>query len=384
MRIGLAVFAYCRREHLSKVLEGLKENENVNMVYFFQDGLKCESDRQDWEETAKVISEFDWCEKKVIRANTNKGLSQSIVEGIELVLQENDAIVILEDDCVPMPAFVSFMKQCFYKYKDVHDVFSIAGYSWPVKIEKEESDIYFCGRPCSWGWGTWKDRWQCYTQDANMIRSIKKDREASRRLATWGDDLENMLVNNYLGYNDSWYVYWALYMIQHDVYAINPYLALIDNIGFDGTGVHCGVTNRFDVKGLDKRECGSQFSLRDDVNTEKMVEQAFIDLYGNDSVLYSEVERPKILVYGIGRFYKRNAKSICEKFMVDSFVDKKKKDLYYAGIDIIHPRQINEKKYDYVLIMIENTQIMQEARETLIEDYSVASEKILIGNEMYK
>lgn len=383
MRIGLAIFAYCRKEHLIKVLEGLKQNEAVDTVYFFQDGLKCETDRVLWEETAQVICRVNWCKKKVIIAEKNKGLSQSIIDGIQIVLEENDAVIVLEDDCVPKPSFVAYMKQCFAKYADDQNVFSIAGYSWPIKLEKGDSDIYFCGRPCSWGWGTWKDRWKYYVREANLIIDIKKDKEASKRLATWGDDLENMLVNNYLGYNDSWYVYWALLMIRRKVYAVNPYVSLIDNIGFDGTGVHCGVTNRFDVYSLDNRAKNAIFCLDDKVIPEKQVEKAFVELYGNYSVLPFKAENPIVLVYGLGKYYKRNAEKVCAEYTVCAFVDKWKKDKFYAGIEIIHPRRIQEKEYDFLLIMIENIQVAQEVQETLVKDYGIDSQKIIIGREKF-
>ncbi len=382
MKIGMAVFAYCRKKHLLKVLEGLKQNEAVDMVYFFQDGLKCESDRALWEETKQVINEVDWCKKRVIMSEKNKGLSQSVVEGIQMVLEENDAIIVLEDDCVPKPAFVSYMKQCLMKYEDNQKVFSIAGYSWPIELKERDSDIYFCGRPCSWGWGTWKDRWKYYAQDGNLIREIKREKEASRDLATWGDDLENMLANNYLGYNDSWYVYWALLMIKRKSYAVNPYVSLIDNIGFDGSGMHCEATNEFNVCELDERAPNTVFCLKDNIIVEEQVKKAFIEFYGNYSVVLPKPENSKVLVYGIGKFYKRNARVICEKFTVSAFVDKWKKDLYYAGIEIIHPRQIRERSYDYVLIMIENTRIIPEVKDCLIKEYGVEPQKILIGNEI--
>lgn len=383
LKIGIAVFAYCRKEHLVKVLEGLKQNEEVDKVYFFQDGLRWEADRKAWEETTQVIRFVDWCEKEIIIAEKNKGLSQSIIEGIKLVFEENDAIIILEDDCVPKPAFVSYMKQCFYKYKGNTDVFSVAGYSWPLNLKGNDSDIYFCGRPCSWGWGTWKDRWDMYVQDGNIIRDIKRDKEASRRLAIWGDDLENMLVSNYLGYNDSWYVYWALLTIKQGGYAINPYVSLIDNIGFDGTGVHCDVTDRFNVYEFDERVSGTPFYLKDDIASEEEVEKAFLNFYGNYSVTNEPEQKAEVLVYGIGRLYKRNAKAVCEKYYIKAFVDRWKKDLYYAGIDIIHPRQMSEMQYDYVLVMIEEPYTAAEVKETLLREYDIDEDKILMGNEMY-
>ena len=55
MNIGITVFAYNRSWHLSKVLEGLEKNEGISKLYIFQDGLKCEQHRMEWEKTQYVI-----------------------------------------------------------------------------------------------------------------------------------------------------------------------------------------------------------------------------------------------------------------------------------------------------------------------------------------
>ena len=181
MKIGIAVFAYNRSRHLRKVIEGLKKNIGVNKLYIFHDGLKCEADRTEWEHTKEIIMNIAWCETEVYTSDKNKGLADSIIEGINIVFEENEAVIVLEDDCIPEPSFIQFMRQNLEKYCDNKNIYSVSGYSWPIDIDKKECDIYFCGRPCPWGWGTWKDRWIQYKRDYNIIIDIKKDRKASKR-----------------------------------------------------------------------------------------------------------------------------------------------------------------------------------------------------------
>ena len=68
----------------------------------------------------------------------------------------------MEDDCLPMPGFYSFMRQALTCYESEKRVFSIGGYQ-PIPQE------YFKGYPYSlvstarftcWGWATWQDRWE--------------------------------------------------------------------------------------------------------------------------------------------------------------------------------------------------------------------------------
>ena len=165
MKTGIAVFAYNRSQHLQQVLAGLQKNRNVEKLYLFQDGLKCEAHRKEWEKVKEVIKNIAWCEVQCSFAEENRGLAYSIVEGINRVLEENDTVIVLEDDCVPAPDFIDFMEQCFEKYQNSKRIYSVSGYSYPFHIrESSESDVYFCGRISSWGWGTWKDRWENYEQ----------------------------------------------------------------------------------------------------------------------------------------------------------------------------------------------------------------------------
>jgi hypothetical protein len=383
MKVGIAVFAYNRCDKLHKVLDGLKKNDGVTKLYIFHDGLKCEADRQGWLDTRREIDGINWSETILYASDYNKGLAKSIVDGIDTVLKENDAVIILEDDCVPQPAFIAFMKQCFEQYQGFKNVYSVSGYSWPIGLEQSEYDAYFCGRPCPWGWGTWKDRWALYQKDYNMIIDIKQDRELSRNLAIWGDDLEDMLIGNIRGTSNSWYVLWALLLIHNNGIAVNPYKSLVQNEGFDGTGVHCGSTGRFDVEYLDDRSPNEKFILPSKIAIEERTQKAFRGLYGGYSVKYDKDEKKDILLYGVGNYYKKHANQICEQYNIVSFVDKNKKDKFYAGIEIIHPKQIDEKNYKYIVVMIENKTSREKVKQELQALYGVENTKILIGQELY-
>lgn len=375
IKIGIAVFAYNRSEHLKKVLEGLKKNDDVSKLYIFQDGLKKESHRKKWEETSQIIEETTWCEKLFFKAEKNKGLSRSILDGINKVLEDNDAVIVLEDDCVPNANFIDFMKKCFEKYKDKKKVWSVSGYAWPIELPGNDSDIYFCGRISSWGWGTWKDRWVNYEKDYSLIRALKNDRESSLNLALWGSDLENMLINNIAGINDSWAVFWALNVIANKGYCINPYQSLIENIGCDGTGEHCGVSNHFDVS-ISVQE-KSDFNFPKRIEVLDSTKAAFADLYGS----YTAIEKSArvseaVLVYGIGQFFRRYEKEINNKYNIVAFIDRKK-DSFYAGKPIIKKEDICNMDYDKIIIMIQNANECTKIIRELCDEHGVNEERVI-------
>jgi hypothetical protein len=377
MKVGIAVFAYNRDNHLSKTLDGLRKNRQVKEIYVFQDGLKMEKHREGWEATKKVISDIDWCNVNYILADKNKGLARSIVDGINRVLSENDAVIVLEDDCVPAPNFTNFMYQCFEKYKGDERVYSISGYSWPIDIEKDKYDVYFTGRISSWGWGTWKDRWDKYEVDDQIVDRLKHDKKSSNNLAMWGNDLESMFKDRIAGKNDSWAIFWALKVIEMNGKCVAPYESLIDNIGFDGSGVDCGVSDRF-IRELDLSEKTRDFVLPDDAKAGDKEALAFASLYGSYTAANYDTSKKKVLIYGLGNYFKANEKYINDNFYIEAFIDKAK-DGYYAGKEIIKLHQINTYIYDSIIIMMQDIQECLKVAKIMRSELEIPVEKILIG-----
>ncbi len=380
MNIGIIVFAYNRSQHLKKVLEGLKRNEGVSKLYIFQDGLKYEQHREEWEKTQQVIKAIDWCEVAYHQSTYNKGLAKSIVDGINIVFENNDAVVVLEDDCVPIDNFISFMRQCFEKYQDNKKVYSVSGYSWPINLPEDEYDVYGCGRISSWGWGTWKDRWEQYGTDNNILTRLKEDQEKSRYFAAWGSDCEQTLLDRIAGVNDSWAVYWALIVIENKGICVNPYKSLIHNIGFDGTGVHCGLTDRFEVQLENGQKVG--FKLPNDLDMLHTTEYAFADLYGNYTATSEKDEgKQNVLVYGLGNFFKKYERDINNDFNIVAFIDQKKKG-WYAGKKIIKLRDAKDFAFDRIIIMVKSIQECIKIAKEMLND-GIEYKSIILGYSRY-
>lgn len=244
MQIATILFTYNRSLHTKKVLDALKENTiRPAKLYIFQDGLKKQEDYEEWLCVNEQIKNIDWCESHFVVAKKNKGLAASIVDGINQVFKSSDAVIVLEDDCVAHPQFMEYMNQALEKYAGDSRVYAINGYGWPADAEKNGTDAYFAGRAGSWGWGTWKERWAEYEQDYKLLGRIKKDPVLAEQLRIWGEDLESYVLGNVEGSHDSWTVFWALKVIEQNGCCLTPYESFIENIGFDGTGVHCASEN---------------------------------------------------------------------------------------------------------------------------------------------
>lgn len=379
MKIGIIVFAYNRSVHLSRTLEALRKNEGIDSIYVFQDGLKEEAHREEWERTKAVICSINWCEVNYFFSEENKGLKQSILDGVNYVFRENDAIVVLEDDCVVTANFMSFMRQSLIKYEECKQVYSVSGYAWPLDFSERKYDAYFCGRISSWGWGTWKDRWQKLELNYEMMKEMRADRALSEELAIWGNDFEDILVGNIREKTDSWAIFWALSVIRNKGLCLNPYESLVLNIGFDGTGVHCG--NEEQKQASLMKEEQKIFKLPDEMNFAEVVKLKFSTLFGGIYCNKETRKKEAAVVYGLGNFYKQNEQYINGQYDIVMFIDKGKKG-YYAGKKIGKMNDIQNASYDVILLMFVNlNDALQVARE-LHNYYSIPYNKMILGKSI--
>jgi hypothetical protein len=248
MKTGIALFVYNRPEHTQEVLKGLKRN-NIPKLYIFSEDIKDEEDREPVGKVRNLIDSIDWCETEIIKSKENKGLANSIVYGVNYILEKHTRIVVLEDDCVPSDNFIAFMEKCFDKYGNNEKVMNVTGYSLPINISSDYPyDIYFSYRSSSWGWGTWRRAWQCFDRNKSILEEIKKSSNLRKKINRAGEDLIPMLKNQIDGKLDSWAVFWSINIIKNDGVCVNPIKSKIKNIGHDRTGIHCGLSNRYIVK----------------------------------------------------------------------------------------------------------------------------------------
>lgn len=320
-------------------------------LFIFQDGPNEETVIEKWNEVNAIIHAVDFCETKVVVSEQNKGLASSLVDGISSVFQEYDAVIVLEDDCVPAPGFMEYMSQSLNYYEKANQVYSISGYAWPISVKKDEYDTYFTGRESTWGWGTWKNRWEQFEKDYTIYKKLKYTREGSENLALWGSDIEPVLIGNVTGQTDSWGLFWGLKIIEKKGLCLAPYESLINNIGNDGSGVHCGTTNDYDVQmNLD---INKNYRFPDMIEVRTDVKTAFAGLFGSYTATnMHRGEKDNVIIYGLGTFFLSNEKDINKDNYIVSFFDLYKKG-FFAGKDICKSiGTLSKYEYEKILIMV--------------------------------
>ena len=180
----------------------------------------------------------------VVWADQNQGLGPSVIQGVERVLDVSETVIVLEDDLVVSRGFLVYMNQALRRYASDNRVFSICGYTNRVTAPGAYPyDAYFCPRSSSWGWATWRNRWQSVDWNPTPA-SLQKHARAFNR---WGgSDCAKMLRDWMKGRNCSWAIRFCYSQFIQGKTALFPVRSLVDpSAGFEGDGTNCRKYNRF-------------------------------------------------------------------------------------------------------------------------------------------
>ena len=239
--------AYNRPGALQRSLEALSAADLASETDLFIriDGPCGEDDAQKVaavREVAQAASGFRRLD--VSWSDRNQGLGPSVIQGIERILDFSEAVIVLEDDLVVSKGFLRYMNDALRLYADDKRVFSVCGYTNRVDVpEGYAADAYFAPRSSSWGWATWRDRWQSVDWNPTPA-SWQKNAVAFNR---WGgSDCAKMLRDWMEGRNKSWAIRFCYSQFLQGKTALFPVRSLVDpSAGFAGDGTNCRRYNRF-------------------------------------------------------------------------------------------------------------------------------------------
>lgn len=256
----IALFVYNRPEHTCQTLTALKNNSlsSESELHIFADGPKNNASTEQLNNirmVREIIHAEQWCGNVVYHeSETNKGLYQSIRLGVTEVLNQCGKVIVMEDDIVTSPAFLSYMNQALDYYQDRKSVFSISGYNYPsnrMQIPKDYLyDTYVCLRNASWGWATWQDRWTQIDWDVKVYDKVKNTPAIKEALNRMGDDEFDMLRMRQEGILNIWSIQFTMAHFVNHAVAIYPVISYVHNIGNDGSGENCCATEALDNKVL--------------------------------------------------------------------------------------------------------------------------------------
>ena len=251
MLAPIALFVYNRPTHTRKTLAALEANSlaEESEIYIFSDGAKTAQNVDAVNQVRSIIRE-PWKFKHIyiIERSQNKGLANSIIEGVTQVVQKHGRIIVLEDDLETSPYALQYFNDALNQYEDQEKVMEISGYMYPVEKPKRLPQSFFFRVANSWGWATWDRAWKHFNPD---IEELTKDFNRKSQKAFSVDGTENFWkqVKQFkAGKINSWAIRWYLSVFNQGGLALYPRFSFIQNTGTDGSGTHSDVDKVYRVE----------------------------------------------------------------------------------------------------------------------------------------
>ena len=288
----IVLFTYNRLDVTKRTIQALQENFlaiESNLI-IFSDGPKNESDYLKVTELRQYLKNIDgFASIEIKESIQNKGLADSIISGVTEIINKHGKVIVLEDDLVTTPNFLNYMNQCLNFYESNQKILSVCGYGLKIKKPKSyQSEVYLYGRSSSWGWATWKDRWEKVDWEIKDWEIFKKDKIAIKNFNKNGSDMFKMLKATKQGKGNSWAIRFCYHQFKNKSYSIVPFLSMVENIGFteDGTNTKYKFS-RFKIE----KDNGTKtdFVLNSDIYPNKEIEKECYKYHSIRIRIYSRI-----------------------------------------------------------------------------------------------
>jgi hypothetical protein len=234
------LFVYNRPIHTLKTLQALAANPGADRtdLIVYSDGPKNISETPKVEETRDLVSAFfGFKSVQIVARETNLGLADSIITGVSEVLEEYENVIVLEDDLITAPGFLTYMNKGLNFYKDEMKVVSIHAYAPETK--ESLPDTYFLKGADCLGWATWRRGWKHFNPNGSELLKDLYDKKLSYQFnfsGTYG--FTRMLEDQIDGKNQSWAIRWYASTFLLNLLTLHPGTSFISHIGNDGSGTH--------------------------------------------------------------------------------------------------------------------------------------------------
>ena len=237
----IVIFTYRRvpNQLINSILNNNLSEQSELFIY--SDGAKSDTDYEDVEEVRKYLKTVVGFKSiKIIESDENKGLANSIINGVSEVIDIYGMAIVLEDDLIVSSDFLEYMNDALNFYDKDKRIWSISGYGPKLPCFKNyKDDVYLSVRGSSWGWATWKDRWGSVDWEVKDFDKLEEDESLKNKFNLGGNDMFKMLELQLLGKIDSWAIRWCFTQFTLATYTVYPKKSKVINDGFrDLKGTH--------------------------------------------------------------------------------------------------------------------------------------------------
>ena len=202
-----------------------------------------ESERKVRECRDLIDDRIDWpCVIKRLYSDVNLGCAAGPIRAISWFFSQVSEGIILEEDCIPHPDFLGYCGALLERFKSDVRVWCVSGDNFSREIFSGTSSYYFSRYPMTWGWATWRDRWEHYDpaltqwpsfRDSGLMRQVFED---PYEAAYWAEIFERTYRQEE---PITWWDYqWIFAALSRGALTAVPRRNLVSNIGFGPDATH--------------------------------------------------------------------------------------------------------------------------------------------------
>jgi len=253
----IALFVYNRPKHTQLTVEALQKNvlASQTSLFVYADAAKNEADLTKVSQIREYIKTIKGFRSvKIIERTENYGLARSIITGVSEVIANFGKIIVMEDDLVSSPLFLTFMNDCLALYEHNDQIFAVSGYSPPIEFPTDYTDsVYLFHRIGSWGWATWRNRWELTDWNVADFKQFIGNPTLRSEFNKGGMDCSTMLLKQQTGVLDVWAIRFSYTAFRNGMFTVYPVNSFIQNIGTDGSGENLNSTKKYATTLSDKK-----------------------------------------------------------------------------------------------------------------------------------
>lgn len=245
----IALFVYNRPQHTERTLKFLQQNELAadSRLFIFSDGAKSAQDDEKVAEVRSMIKKIDGFKSvKIFEKQENSGLANSVIAGVTQLINEYGQVIVFEDDLVSSPHTLTYFNEALKKYRNEEKVMHIGAYMYPL-AKKNLPESFFFRAATSWGWATWERAWKNFEPNIDTLINQFDHRKKTAFSIDNTMNFWKQMQEFKRGKNNSWAIRWYASIFLKGGLTLNPSQSLVNNIGHDGTGVHSGINDIYNV-----------------------------------------------------------------------------------------------------------------------------------------
>lgn len=245
----IALFVYNRPQHTARTLKFLQQNELAaeSRLFIFSDGPAKESDEELVAEVREILKNSEGFKSvEILERKTNLGLADSVIAGVSQLIKNYGQVIVLEDDLITSPYTLTYFNEALQRYKKEEKVMHIGAYMYPLK-GTDLPETFFYRAASSWGWATWERAWNHFEPDIDVLISKFSHQQKAAFSIDNQMNFWKQMMEFKKGKNNSWAIRWYASIFLQGGLTLNPSHSLVNNIGHDGTGVHSGINEIYNV-----------------------------------------------------------------------------------------------------------------------------------------